>query len=71
MNKQFLINAGVKLTQTRFSDDSVKIYIGKIAHNMWGCCVEQDGNIAQTGPMCKTKLECFSVLPEVAKNWGF
>lgn len=59
------------LTPTRFADGDVKIYITKICAGTWQCVVEQNGNFSQTGAQTKTKMECFSVLPEVAKQWGF
>lgn len=61
----------VKLSWTRFANHDVKIYVGKIAPSIWQCVVEQDGNMAQTGPQCKTKFEAFMVLPQVAEQWGF
>lgn len=59
------------LTPTRFADGDVKIYITKICPGVWQCVVEQDGSYAQTGEQTKTKMECYSVLPSVAKQWGF
>jgi hypothetical protein len=61
----------VKLTDTRFQNSDVRIYIGKIGAGLWQCVVEQDGNMAQTGEQSKTKMEAFSILPQVAKSWGF
>lgn len=61
----------VKCTPTRFSADGVTLYIGKIAPAHWQCVVEQDGDMRQTGAFSKTKLEAFSILPDVARSWGF
>ena len=62
----------VKLTPTRFIDapTDCKLHIGHIAPGVWQTVVEQDGQMAQTGPQSKTKMEAFLVLPEVAKMWG-
>ena len=38
----------IPLTETRFFDADVKLYIGKFK-GFWQCCVEQDGDINQTG----------------------
>ncbi len=63
--------AMVKLTPTRFKEENCALYIGKIAPSVWQVCVETDGTMAQTGAQSKTKMEAFSVLPEVARQWGF
>jgi len=61
----------VKLTETRFNENGVKIYIGQIAPRLYQCVVEQDGEMAQTGEQTKSKMEAYSVLPRVAAQWGF
>ena len=62
----------VKVTPTRFEDkeSDCRLFIGHIAPGVWQCVVEQYGEMAQTGPHCKTKMETYSVLPDVAKQWG-
>ena len=60
----------VPLTATRFASDGCKLFIGKIAPGHWQCVVRQDGRDAATGPISKTKMEAFSVLPSVADQWG-
>ena len=66
-----MLTCGVKLNPTRYAEPGIAIYIGKIAPGLWQCCVDQDGNCAQTGPQCKTKMEAYSILASVAEQWGF
>jgi hypothetical protein len=61
----------VKLTPTRFQSPDCKLYIGQIAPRIWQCVVEQDGDMAQTGPQSKTKMEAYSTLNATAGQWGF
>ena len=62
----------VKLTETRYHDvaTNCRLYIGKIAANHWQCVVIQDGDESATGPICKTKMECFAEAGNVANSWG-
>ena len=63
----------VPCTPTRFYDAETdcRLWVGKIAPGLWQTVVEQDGIMAATGAQSKTKIEAFSVLPEVARSWGF
>jgi len=62
-----------KVTPTRYADAETgcNLYIGHIGHGHWQVVAEQDGQMNQTGPIAKTKMEAFSILPSVAKVWGF
>lgn len=61
----------VKVTPTRFSAGGVSLYIGQIGPRIYQTVVEQDGQMNQTGAQTKSKMEAYSVLPSVARNWGF
>ena len=59
-----------KVTPTRFNDGDVALHITKTG-DVWRVLVNQDGVCSATGEHAKTKMECYSILPQVARNWGF
>ena len=59
------------VTPTRFNDGNVALYLHKSAPNCWRVLVDQDGRCEPSGEHAATKAECYSILPQVARNWGF
>lgn len=60
------------MTPTRYycEETNCRMYVVKCDTYLWRIAVAQDGEWSVTGPKCRTKAEAFSVLPDVAKNWG-